>query len=67
MEVKETPRAMLKSEYARQSGIPVSTLRYYCNEMFLAELEEIGYRKNGKYLTPKIIAWLNVHLVVTND
>lgn len=58
--------AMLKSEYAKKIGIPVSTLRRYCNKLYLAQLQTMDYTVSQKWLTPKQIHWLNDKLVVTS-
>lgn len=56
---------MLKSEYAKLAGIPVSTLRNYMNKHFLTELMALDYSPRQKYLTPRQISFLNIRLVVT--
>ncbi len=56
--------AMLKSEYAKRIGIPASTLRRYCNQLYLSQLQEMDYTISQKWLTPRQIAWLNTKLVV---
>ncbi len=57
--------AMLKSEYAKKVGIPASTLRRYCNKLYLPQLQEMDYTVSQKWLTPLQISWLNKKLVVT--
>lgn len=60
-------QAMLKSEYAKLVGIPVSTLRRYCNKLYLAELQKMDYFPAQKWLTPRQILWLNEKLVIRLD
>ncbi len=56
--------AMLKSEYAREIGIPFRTLTRYINERYFEEMTAIDYTRTQKYLTPKQVEFLNAKLVV---
>lgn len=58
---------MLKNEYAKIVGIPVSTLRNYMNRLFFEELTALNYTQRQKYLTPIQISYLNKKLVVTSE
>lgn len=63
-ENKNHTSGMLKNEYAKLVGIPVSTLRNYMNKLFLGELMALNYSRCQKYLTPVQINYLNSKLVV---
>lgn len=68
MEASKThTTGMLKNEYAKLVGIPVSTLRNYMNKLFLIELKMLNYTPRQKYLIPIQIDFLNKKLVVTSD
>ena len=66
-ENNEHTTGMLKNEYARLIGIPVSTLRNYMNNLYFTELVILGYYTTQKYLTPKQINFLNSKLVIVSD
>ena len=62
----KTTMGMLKSEYSRRVGIPVSTMRNYMNKLYFAELKEMDYTRCQNYLTPKQVDFLNRKLVITD-
>ena len=68
MEVSKThTTGMLKNEYAKLVGIPVSTLRNYMNKLFISELSLLNYTPRQKYLIPIQIDFLNKKLVVITE
>lgn len=58
---------MLKNEFAKRAGIPVSTLRNYMNKLLFEKLLVLNYSRNQKYLTPRQVAFLNRELDVTTE
>ena len=60
----EKNKGMLKSEYAKQIGIPFRTLGRYANHLYFEELTKLDYARNQKYLTPRQIGFLNEKLVI---
>ncbi|MDP3914376.1 MAG: hypothetical protein Q8R96_11655 [Bacteroidota bacterium] len=66
METETKTMGMLKSEYSRRVGIPVSTMRNYMNKLYYAELKEMDYNRCQNYLTPKQVDFLNRKLVITD-
>jgi hypothetical protein len=44
-----------KFELAQRYGIPAHVLKNLMNDTYFKELEEVGYVKMSKMLTPKII------------
>jgi len=64
---KQPITGMLKNEYAKLVGIPVSTLRNYMNKMYLKELSALNYSQRQKYLMPIQIDFLNKKLVIVPD
>lgn len=64
-ESKSNTVAILKSEYSRRVGIPLSTMRRYMNKLYFTELQEMDYTRSQNYLTPKQIDFLNRKLVIT--
>lgn len=66
-ESRQNTTGMLKNEYAKQVGIPCSTLRNYMNKLFLIELSKLSYTPRQKYLTPLQVNFLNSVLVITQE
>lgn len=67
MEENKTITGMLKNEYAKKVGIPVSTLRNYMHNLFLTDLSALNYTQRQKYLTPIQIDYLNKKLVIVTE
>ena len=51
-------RCMYKYEVAQLLNIQPGTLSRWLNVLYLKDLQEIGYNKNQKYLTPKQLNYL---------
>jgi hypothetical protein len=49
---------MSKKEIARMLGICPRTLQNYLNRRYFAELEQLGYERNLKLLSPRILNFL---------
>lgn len=60
-------RAMHKKELAKILGVSIRTLRYWLNVTYFSELEQVGYIKTQKFLTPKQVSFLYDRLVITSD
>ena len=51
-------QVLSKKEIANMLGISSGTLRIWLNERYYEELQEIGYSKRQKLLTPKQLNYL---------
>lgn len=52
MEIKNN---LTKNELAVLYGVSPSTIRKYLNNIFFKDLQAVGYRKQMRVLTPKIV------------
>jgi hypothetical protein len=50
--MSENKPDMSKSNLARLCGVSKNTVGYWCNVLYLVELQKLGYNKNQKVLTP---------------
>lgn len=64
---KEFRKSLLKYQVAELLGISASTLSYYLNNKYYDELARLGYEKNQKILTPRILNYLSDRIGLTND
>lgn len=64
---KEFRKSLLKYQVAELLGISASTLSHYLNNKYYDELARLGYEKNQKILTPRILNYLSDRIGLTND
>lgn len=56
---------MTKAHLAYICDVSPSTVRYWCNNLYLSELSELGYNRNQKVFTPRQWGWITEKLVIS--